>query len=220
MVQIKALTPGSRRQSILKAASRIFREKGFHKAGMRDIAGSMGIAVGKLYYYFESKDHLLFYCQSACLGSLLEVTEKMRRERSDPGEQLCGILMGHILCLNDWIPGTVAHFEGDIQNAAWAKEVEALRHRYEQEILAVVQAGIAQRIFRSDDPKLAAWTVLGAVNWTVNWYRPEGRWALRTIAERMGHQLLTGLLVPGRSMKHRTWESLFGDWVPSEWMHE
>ena len=57
-------TPGAaraeaKRAEILRKAAAVFGRKGFHKAGMRDIARGLGMAPGALYYYFESKDDLL-----------------------------------------------------------------------------------------------------------------------------------------------------------------
>jgi AcrR family transcriptional regulator len=54
------------RARILEAALRVFRERGFHAATMREIASAAGVAVGAAYYYFDSKDALVmaFYQQS------------------------------------------------------------------------------------------------------------------------------------------------------------
>src|ERR1035438_1201457 len=54
------------RALILEAALRVFRERGFQTATMREIAAAAGVAVGAAYYYFDSKDALVmaFYEQS------------------------------------------------------------------------------------------------------------------------------------------------------------
>lgn len=54
------------RERILDAALRVFRERGFHAATMREIAAEAGMAVGAAYYYFDSKDALVmaFYERS------------------------------------------------------------------------------------------------------------------------------------------------------------
>ena len=51
----------ARRREILAAASRLFRERGLHDAGMREIAAALGMTAGNLYYYFGSKQELLAY---------------------------------------------------------------------------------------------------------------------------------------------------------------
>jgi AcrR family transcriptional regulator len=47
------------RSRILEAALSVFRERGFEKATMREIAAAAGVAVGAAYYYFDSKDALV-----------------------------------------------------------------------------------------------------------------------------------------------------------------
>src|SRR3954470_12301411 len=49
----------SREDEILAAAARIFREKGYHAASVRDIAESVGLLKGSLYHYIRSKEELL-----------------------------------------------------------------------------------------------------------------------------------------------------------------
>jgi AcrR family transcriptional regulator len=54
------------RQRILSAALRVFRERGFDTATMREVAAEAGVAVGAAYYYFDSKDAIVlaFYEQA------------------------------------------------------------------------------------------------------------------------------------------------------------
>jgi AcrR family transcriptional regulator len=54
------------RGRILEAALSVFRERGFEKATMREIAAAAGVAVGAAYYYFDSKDAIVmaFYERS------------------------------------------------------------------------------------------------------------------------------------------------------------
>ena len=51
-----------RREQILDAALRVFAEKGFAGASIRDIAKEVGVTEGLLYHYFESKEQLLNAC--------------------------------------------------------------------------------------------------------------------------------------------------------------
>lgn len=54
------------RARILEAALRVFRERGFQSATMREIAAASGVALGAAYYYFDSKDAIVmaFYDQA------------------------------------------------------------------------------------------------------------------------------------------------------------
>ena len=64
----KSSTPKSEetRKRILVAALRVFRERGFDAATMRQVAAQAGVALGAAYYYFDSKDAIVmaFYQQA------------------------------------------------------------------------------------------------------------------------------------------------------------
>ena len=61
----------ARRDGILRAAARIFRERGFSDTGMRDIAVATDLSPANLYHYFKGKDEILFYCQDRALDRML-----------------------------------------------------------------------------------------------------------------------------------------------------
>jgi AcrR family transcriptional regulator len=69
---------GEKKRSILDAAARVFRVRGLHATGMRDIAAELGMAVGNLYYYFRDKEDLLAFVQEDSLAGLLALTERVR----------------------------------------------------------------------------------------------------------------------------------------------
>ena len=71
----------ARKRRILGAASRAFRKKGFHEAGMRDIAAACGMTVGNLYYYFKNKQELLAFCQEDAASRLLAAEFPELRKR-------------------------------------------------------------------------------------------------------------------------------------------
>src|SRR5579859_1318152 len=70
---IQELVAAARRKQILDAATRVFAEKGFHRATIKDIARVAGIADGTMYTYFASKTEVL-------LGILHRLNESTERE--------------------------------------------------------------------------------------------------------------------------------------------
>ena len=71
------LTPRVRRRdrqrdAILRAAARLFRERGFTDTGMRDIAEAADLSAANLYHYFDGKSELLFYCQNRAVDRMLD----------------------------------------------------------------------------------------------------------------------------------------------------
>ena len=48
-----------RRKALLTAAARLFRDVGYPRATVRDIAKAVGIQSGSIFYYFETKEDLI-----------------------------------------------------------------------------------------------------------------------------------------------------------------
>ena len=61
-----------RRGEILDAAARVFAEKGFHEAGIADIAGALGIGHGTVYRYFKNKDDIAAGVTGRAVGRLAQ----------------------------------------------------------------------------------------------------------------------------------------------------
>ena len=109
---------------ILEGASRVFRHRGLHATGMRDIAAECGMQVGNLYYYFKSKQDLLAFCQSHTLDGLLELSRRVADLNLRSDTRLYLIVLGHVMRLNQDTPGSLAHLE-----------IEALEPRLRRPIL-------------------------------------------------------------------------------------
>ncbi|MDR3773139.1 MAG: TetR family transcriptional regulator [Terracidiphilus sp.] len=101
------------RARIFEAALRVFRERGFHAATMREIAAEAGVALGAAYYYFDSKNAIVmaFYEQaqqkmlpelertlasSRTLESRLRAIIQQKFETFAPNRALLGALSAHI----------------------------------------------------------------------------------------------------------------------------
>lgn len=192
------LEAGTPRLEILAAASEVFRKKGFHRAGMRDIAAALGVAVGKLYYYFRSKQDLLAFCQQDTLRRLLRTQELLEGLGLPPDRRLDLLVRGHLRCLNRGIPGSLAHLEVEGLEAPLRRPIVVLRDRYERRLRELIAEGSREGVFRDADPKLTALAMLGALNWTVKWYRPGGNGSLEVIEDSFAEQIVRGLLAPGR----------------------
>ena len=196
MVQI--LNEGSKtvrkKLEILRNAATAFRENGFHGTGMRDIARSMDLAPGALYYYFRSKEELLFFCQDYALDRMLEAAGKIVRRKIGAKQKLQELIQAQMECMLDELQGSAGHLEYPSLPDELLEKIVAKRDRYEGILRKVIEEGIRSRVFRSVDAKLTCRMILGAVNWTVRWYRPDGPNPPGEIADQFGDILIRGLL--------------------------
>ena len=189
-----------KKRQILRAASRVFRQRGLHAAGMRDIAAEMGMHVGNLYYYFESKQDLLAFCQADTLSGLLEMAAEIDALDLPADAALARLIRDHVTLLNEGTPGSLAHLEVEALEGPFRDPILEQRERYESAIRRIIDRGVERGVFRPCDSKVATMAILGALNWTVKWYRPEGGKPAESIGEEFAAHLVGGLQVGGATL--------------------
>jgi len=164
----------TRRDGILRAAARMFREKGFADTGMRDIAEASDLSPANLYHYFKGKDEILFYCQDRALDRMLAAVSDTRGRVANAGERLSAVLTAHVLTLLDEVEGATAHLQVDALAPPLRDQVVRKRDRYERAVRRLVSEGMSDGSFAPGDAALVTRALLGALNWTTTWYRPDG----------------------------------------------
>jgi TetR/AcrR family transcriptional regulator, cholesterol catabolism regulator len=190
-VQQKVL---EKKREILDAASRVFRRRGLQSTGMRDIAAELEMAVGNLYYYFKDKEELLAFVQENTLEGLLNLAAQVRKSRLPADARLRLLIEGHVVLLNDEIPGSLAHLEVEALREPWRRKIQDQRDAYERTFREIIEEGMAGGVFRQTDPKVSALAILGAVNWTVKWFRPDGGKTAREIGRECAELLVRGVM--------------------------
>jgi AcrR family transcriptional regulator len=189
----------AKRKEILAAASRLFRERGFAETGMRDIAAALDMTAGSLYYYFENKQALLAYCQEATLDELAEPREPAApgTRRRPAHERLRAAIVAHVVALNESHPGSIAHLEIEALEPERRAPLLRKRRQYERRLEDLIREGIAEGSFAARDPRLSTLALLGALNWTVKWYREGGGKSATEVGQEFADLFLGGLEARG-----------------------
>jgi TetR/AcrR family transcriptional regulator, cholesterol catabolism regulator len=189
-----------RRASIITSAAQVFGRKGFHGATLDEIAAQLDVTKASLYYYFSTKEELLYEVHLLSMQGVIKGLELVRASFASPVEQLQEAIRSHIHVLAaDYEGAFLLQQEYELPEAFRA-EIVKLRDRYEHMLLEIIQAGVRQRLFRVKDARVVARMILGAVNWFVRWYRSGGRLTADEIADAYTDAILYGLLVgPSRA---------------------
>lgn len=182
-----------RKLDILRGAAAVFRDRGFDGAGMREIADAIGMAPAALYYYFRSKEDLLYFCQDFSLDRMIAEARAIERERLPAGRKLSAVIAAQLRCMLDELHGSSAHLEFHSIPRPKLARIIAKRDAYESCLRRIVAAGVRSGDFRKVDVKLVSLALLGAINWTIKWFRPGGPRGAEAIAQVFADVLIHGL---------------------------
>jgi AcrR family transcriptional regulator len=191
----------ARRLEILRAAGREFRTRGFAETGMRDIAEAAALSPANLYNYFKGKHEILFFCQDNSLDRMIVALEKGRRMKTSAAARVRHVIISHLRCLLDEVEGSAAHLLTTALPPRQQHYLLAKRDRYELGVRGLIAAGMRTGEFVSGDVALAARAMLGALNWSVQWFNPEGRLSSAEVAEGLADYLIRGLLAKPDSLQ-------------------
>ena len=202
-------------ESILRTAAAIFAEKGYHQASIRDIARATGVSLSGLYYYFNSKEELLFLIQDHAFGTLLNNLERLVADEPDPQRRLRLLMENH---LRYFIANTsemkVLSHEGESLTGDFRRRVNAKKRRLTELAMEILGE------LRPDggvDLRVATFALFGMMNWLYNWHRPEVDVPIDRLVDDMHRIFVEGFLPPGAAMSDSARAAAPGDAHPAMW---
>ncbi|MCU0923815.1 MAG: TetR/AcrR family transcriptional regulator [Burkholderiaceae bacterium] len=170
-----AIDEGNRRQELLRVAARLFRHKGFAATTTRDIAAAAGMQSGSPFYHFDSKAALLFAVMEQGMRTALHSQAlAVAAATADSEALLRKLVRTHFDVLlgpgSDFIP--VMLYEWRSLTPAQRAAIATLQRDYEAAWAQVLDKLCAAGRIRAE-PRIARLMVLGALNWSVQWYKPK-----------------------------------------------
>lgn len=172
----------NRLAALLDAAAHCFAERGFAATTMRDIADGARMLPGSLYYHFPSKDHLLVAVYEAGVRELDEAVATATAGVRDPWAALQAGCTAHLQTLlrdSDYAQVLIRVLPADVP--PFADTLASLRERYEARWRGLVDDLPLKP--RTDRGALRL-MLLGALNWSRFWFRPDGRHTPAQLARR------------------------------------
>jgi AcrR family transcriptional regulator len=186
------------RDDILLAAAQIFRQKGYHAASMNEIAQTVNLQKGSLYYHVSSKQEILLDLLDLGIDLLVERLEVVRSRPLPPPDKLIRACEVYIEVLAEHADlAAVLLFEHRSLTPALQEAHFPRRDAFEQIWQDILQEGVDKGDFICSDVDLTAKFLLGVLNWTLTWYRPNGPLGPGEIGQRIGEMLLSGILKRG-----------------------
>ncbi|MBL8924036.1 MAG: TetR family transcriptional regulator [Myxococcaceae bacterium] len=183
-------------ERILKAAGKLFREKGFAATTVREIAAAASMLPGSLHYRYASKDDVLIALMKRAVLRAMGAVELAIATVTDPVERVRVGLRTHLelLCSGDDSLYVLLFDWRSLEPSARAG-LERERGRYETFwdglLLGAHATGQGRPVL---DLELVRHFGFGAINWVATWYRPDGERTPAQIADTFFSYLAFGLL--------------------------
>ena len=178
---------------ILRQSAEVFSERGFHQASIRDISAATTVSLSGLYYYFKSKDELLFLIQRHCFRSLMDDVTAALDVVVGPQDRLRTLIEVHLgFFVANMAEMKVLSHEADALTGDYAVEVLELKRQY----VALAQSCVQPLLPNAGavDVRVATFALFGQMNWLYNWYRPGRDPDSSTLARQMADLYIHGLV--------------------------
>jgi len=184
------------RNRVYEVAAEVFHRKGYDNTSMSDVATAAGLTKAGLYHHVSSKESLLY----TVLDSGLDFTEayvlKPLEGISDPLERLKTMIDLHLrLVLEERNLEVTGLLHECKQLSAQDQERINRRKKHYVNVSTQIIAEVMNKYNVTDlNPKLAAYALLGMLNWTYQWYKASGSNSREDIARNFQQIFLRGIL--------------------------
>lgn len=186
-------------QHILRHAAQVFSEKGYEGASIRDISRATGVSLAGLYYYFESKQKILYLIQCTSFARILERLDRRLAALTDPTLRLRALVENHLeYFLRHPAEMKVLSHEAEALEPPYRRQVADIKRRYYALALGILDELRRARRLRRLNPRVAVLSLFGMMNWIYTWYNPRVDPPAARLAETMTGIFLAGVAMNGR----------------------
>jgi AcrR family transcriptional regulator len=184
-----------RAQDIYLAAAQLFVEKGLDSTSVADIADALNMTKAGLYYYFESKQELLYRIVLLGLDSVKEEVLDPVREIKDAEERLRFIILNHarLAAEGNHAVIIVSHEMNSLSFTQREAMLKRKREYFEFVRNTLVELKKDKKLY-DIDITTATFTLLGMILWLPRWFRPNGKLTVKQVCEDVCDMALKGLL--------------------------
>jgi AcrR family transcriptional regulator len=186
-----------RLQEILEHATNVFYAKGYDAASMRDLSRASGMSLAGLYYYFESKERLLYLIQKHTFETVIRNLKSRLELVNDAEERVRVFIQNHLeyFLANRKAMTVLSHEDETLQND-FGTEILGLKREYYRigvQLVDELRASQTKR-FANVNSRIAVLSLFGMVNWIYTWHNPRIDADATDLARQMSQIFLNGVL--------------------------
>jgi AcrR family transcriptional regulator len=185
----------SKRDVILKEAAKLFKQKGFGGASMRELAERVGIEAPSMYHHIASKDEIL---EIICFGIgnlYVSQLEDISRRELSVIEKLKELIRLHVrIMIKNGDAVSVANNDWKHLSDEKLKKFKELRSGYEKKVVELLKEGVETGELKAVNTSVTLFTILSAIRWVELWWRPNRGISSEELEENIISILLEGLV--------------------------
>ncbi len=182
------------RDQILESAAQVFCQKGYNGASMADIAEAVGLQKATLYHHFGSKQEILAELLERAMAIVSGNMAQVLQMDSPPDEKLKTAMRTYlqVLCEQPDLSSVLLLEYRALEKEQYKKHIHN-RDKFEKMWRDLVKEGIDSSQLHSESVSMTVWALIGVMNWTITWYRPEGKLSAGEISDLFFNLFLEGL---------------------------
>jgi len=184
-----------KREAVLRMAAQVFNEKGYLAATLDEVAERLHVTKPTLYYYVKNKDEILYECVRIGLTMLQDAITEVGASGGTALDKLVAAMHKYTEIVTMDFGMCLIRVGEDPLPPESQRKLRRIKAAIDLEFRELIRQGIVEGTIAPCDPKLAAFTLAGALSWIGRWYRPEGAWTPDEIARQCIALLSNGLCV-------------------------
>lgn len=173
-----------KRDAVILAAARGFRERGYHNTSLDDLAADLGVTKPTLYLYVPNKEAILFECFKAGLEQIQACLTDCEGAPGAARERLFAFIRGYATAIVGDFGWCMLRAEDQHLGSAMSRRIKLLKAGIDRRMRALIDAGVADGSIRQCDTRMTAFALAGALNWMGHWFREDASLNPQEIADR------------------------------------
>ena len=176
---------------------------------MRDLSRASGMSLAGLYYYFESKERLLFLIQKHTFTTIVQRLKARLEGVNDPEQQIRVFILNHLdYFLAKPAAMKVLSHEAEALKNGFASEVAAIKREYYRICVGLLDE-LKRDLGLQFSTRIAVLSLFGMMNWIYTWHNPRVDADAEHIAREMGDVFLRGVMNGAKGRKTRIEDFVF-----------
>jgi AcrR family transcriptional regulator len=182
-----------KREAVLRMAAQVFNEKGYQASTLDEVAERLNVTKPTLYYYVKSKDEILYECVRIGLTMLQDAITEVGASGGSAMDKLVAAMHKYTEIVTMDFGMCLIRVGEDPLPPESRRKLRRMKAAIDKEFRELIRLGIEEGSIVPCDPKIAAFTLAGALSWIGRWYRPGGALSPDDIARQCIALLANGL---------------------------